>query len=390
MMTDVRVQTQSKANDIVFRQTKIEIIGSILAASIIVLWLYPVADFSSIAIWYSVFFVVLLALWPLSVFYAKYKTTKSPRYWSNIIVAMRFTTGCTYAAGLITLFPIGIPEYLVSLVLFIVVLSAGAMVSFITSFRSIICFFLPIFVVPSLYIIIGGGRSGIVLGIGTLLYGLVIITLTRSINQAFMRSISLNIENQIEIKKRKAVELALQKLTQRDALTGLYNRGYFNETLISEISRANRQDLPLALIMIDIDCFKQYNDQYGHVLGDECLIIVAQLIKQVFSRQSDFVARYGGEEFAVILPDTNVHSAMALCHSLVNKLQQQEIAHDATNVSGVSRVTLSIGLASCGVNKSPKYTAFINQADSAMYRAKKQGRNQICLHDKEDNLSYLT
>ncbi|CCH49969.1 GGDEF domain-containing response regulator [Pseudodesulfovibrio piezophilus] len=166
----------------------------------------------------------------------------------------------------------------------------------------------------------------------------------------------------------------LEKMTNLDGLTGLANRRCFDDTLVKEWVRNGRQDVPMALIMIDIDHFKSYNDTLGHVDGDTCLCAVAAAIKNAVHRPGDMVARYGGEEFVVILPDTDCRGASAVAETIHANLAQSGIRHPQSSVS--CAVTVSIGVASCVPACETTPENLLHAADRALYQAKQQGRNR--------------
>ncbi|MEM8594560.1 MAG: GGDEF domain-containing protein [Pseudomonadota bacterium] len=166
----------------------------------------------------------------------------------------------------------------------------------------------------------------------------------------------------------------LEYLMRVDALTDIHNRRSFDEVSVKEWARASREQTSLVIFMIDVDHFKPYNDEYGHVKGDETLYQVAQCIKSVCSRSSDLVARYGGEEFAVILPNTEYHALRVAerCRAAVAALK---IEHKHSPTS--DRVTISLGMSSVIPRKDTSLEDLINSADRALYLAKTQGRNRV-------------
>lgn len=166
----------------------------------------------------------------------------------------------------------------------------------------------------------------------------------------------------------------LASLSLTDGLTGIANRRSFDEHLEQEWKRALRDQLPLSLIMVDIDHFKAYNDYYGHQAGDDCLRQVARMLQSVVARPGDLVARYGGEEFALILPQTD-HGAKSLGEACRATVAGGKIPHHASPVKPV--VTVSVGVATMipGVEDDP--SRLIKAADPAMYRAKLLGRNHV-------------
>jgi diguanylate cyclase (GGDEF)-like protein len=166
----------------------------------------------------------------------------------------------------------------------------------------------------------------------------------------------------------------LAELTHTDALTGVGNRRLFDKALQEEWSRARRAGQQLSLLMIDVDLFKKYNDQYGHHAGDECLRAVAGAINAQARRPSDRVCRYGGEEFALILPDPTGRSGWTLAESVRAAVEALDMTHGASP-HGV--VTVSIGVASIvpDENNAPQF--LFEESDRALYRAKLNGRNRV-------------
>lgn len=160
-----------------------------------------------------------------------------------------------------------------------------------------------------------------------------------------------------------------------DGLTQIANRRRFDEYLQEQWQRLMERQLPLSLILCDVDCFKQYNDTYGHLLGDHCLKHVAQELRSTLNRHADLVARYGGEEFAAILPETDLEGARLMATRMQARVQNLHIPHSCSPVSHY--VTLSMGVASLvpTVDHSPQL--LIAAADSSLYLAKQSGRNQI-------------
>jgi diguanylate cyclase (GGDEF)-like protein len=163
-------------------------------------------------------------------------------------------------------------------------------------------------------------------------------------------------------------------LSVTDALTGIANRRRFDEALADEWSRARRSGRPLTLVLLDVDFFKQYNDQYGHFDGDDCLRAVAQVLVDNALRTSDLVARYGGEEFALIAPDTDEAGALCVAENIRLALESLRLPHAR---SPFSVVTASLGVAALRVSEQDSVTTLIKMADEALYHAKQSGRNQV-------------
>jgi two-component system, cell cycle response regulator len=195
-----------------------------------------------------------------------------------------------------------------------------------------------------------------------------------------------------DITTRKQTELELQKINEQlqeanyklelisnlDGLTHIANRRRFNDYLLIHWQQHQREQKPIALLLIDVDYFKFYNDSYGHQCGDDCLIQIAQAIAKVPQRVVDLVARYGGEEFAMILPNTNTEGALIIAESVRQTIANLAIPHQSSPVS--DQITLSVGIASLIPATGESLDILINQADEALYSAKKQGRNRAIVY----------
>lgn len=182
-----------------------------------------------------------------------------------------------------------------------------------------------------------------------------------------------------DISERKKTEehlIRLQKQLEeysfQDGLTGIANRRMFDTVLEREWSNAQRTGLPLSLLILDIDYFKQYNDHYGHIQGDECLRRVAQTLSLAANRPRDFIARIGGEEFVWLLPETDAESARLVARKCLHLIRQQQIAHASSSVS--AWVTLSLGVGTTLARQDASSLAFVEQVDKLLYRAKHNGR----------------
>jgi diguanylate cyclase (GGDEF)-like protein len=169
----------------------------------------------------------------------------------------------------------------------------------------------------------------------------------------------------------------LQKLVRLDALTGLFNRRGFDERLDEEFRRACRLELPLSLVLVDVDFFKAYNDHYGHQAGDDCLRRIGAAIKGALCRPGDHAARYGGEEIVILLPATDNVGAMLIAERALNAVAALGIPHLA---SPLGTVSISAGVGSMLPTKASNTRAqdLVEAADRALYQAKKAGRNQAC------------
>ncbi|MBL1260274.1 MAG: diguanylate cyclase [Thiotrichaceae bacterium] len=184
------------------------------------------------------------------------------------------------------------------------------------------------------------------------------------------------LQKELEIKN-----VELQRLSAIDGLTGIPNRRSFDEYIAKEWRRAVREGTCLALLLIDIDFFKKYNDGYGHQGGDDCLQKVAQVLADTMRRSSDMVARYGGEEFTVVLPNTDLDGAMVIAEELRLAVEKLALKHAFSDVTDI--VSISLGAAGIPPQCGDDCASLIALADAALYKAKEEGRNRCCRENRD-------
>ena len=184
--------------------------------------------------------------------------------------------------------------------------------------------------------------------------------------------VQARVRTHVELKRRGDL---LETLSMRDGLTGIANRRRFNDCLNRAWRQAMRGATPMSLLMADIDCFKAYNDTYGHMAGDECLKAVAATLAGVLKRPGDLAARFGGEEFVVILEETDLAGAMHLAEAMRLAVSDLGLAHDGSCVSKV--VTITLGAACCVPKAGGSAENLLCLADRKLYEAKMAGRNRV-------------
>lgn len=189
-------------------------------------------------------------------------------------------------------------------------------------------------------------------------------------------------ELKIKVEALEKAEKELNRLTRTDQLTGVINRRGFDENLDLIWRRAIRMKLPITLLMIDIDNFKNYNDVHGHPEGDTCLKKVACAIDDTLSRPYDQVSRYGGEEFVVILPESELDGGIKIAENIRRNVEKMKLEN---NINGKENyVTVSIGIATLIPVIGDDKLEFINHSDEALYKAKETGRNKYCIYGEQE------
>lgn len=161
-----------------------------------------------------------------------------------------------------------------------------------------------------------------------------------------------------------------------DGLTGLANRRAFDDKLEHEVKRAQRDNKPVSLIMLDVDFFKKFNDSYGHQAGDDCLRAIARAVAANVGRSEDMAARYGGEEFAVIMPGADNDGAMQVAESIRKAVQGLNIRHEQ-NPGGTTTISLGVATIAPGKDAGADQRGLIREADGRLYESKSNGRNRV-------------
>ena len=189
------------------------------------------------------------------------------------------------------------------------------------------------------------------------------------------------VEKELVENRKKLIEKneELKKLSIRDGLTEISNRRYFDQHFAREWKRAIRDKKLISLIMIDIDFFKLFNDTYGHLAGDNCLIQVANTLNDLVNRPADLFARYGGEEFVAILPGTDKDGTLLLAEEMRKAVEALKIKHTSSAIS--EYVTISLGVGTIFPDNKSSSNALINLADKILYKVKQSGRNMVKSND---------
>ncbi len=195
--------------------------------------------------------------------------------------------------------------------------------------------------------------------------------ISKPVNAAVVRA---RVRTQLTVKRQSD---ALRQLTLTDGLTGVSNRRAFDETISAEWRRCARAQVPVALIMADIDHFKNFHDFYGHQAGDDVLQRVGAAMMRSAARPEDMVARYGGEEFVILLPHLEAQGAEGVARKLLDEIAALNIPHERSSAGAV--VTLSMGVASVTPSERYEPALLIKTADALLYEAKAGGRNRYCV-----------
>jgi diguanylate cyclase (GGDEF)-like protein len=243
-------------------------------------------------------------------------------------------------------------------------------------------FFLPP-VLMLMYVILSQTDDAGNFGMLALLFTIYIIQLTISSRRHYQRvtdSLRIRVVNEALANALELSNQRLIKLSEMDELTKLYNRRSMERFLKEEWERHTRSATPFSLLYIDIDYFKQYNDTYGHLGGDEVLVRVASVFERYAQRATDMAARFGGEEFAIILPETDHTDALRIAENIRCAVERLKIPHASSRIADT--ITVSIGVATVSPRPNADQEELKLEADRALYAAKEQGRNRIAGRDR--------
>ncbi|KTC97340.1 two component response regulator with GGDEF domain protein [Legionella geestiana] len=211
-------------------------------------------------------------------------------------------------------------------------------------------------------------------GTAIFLYALFIMYVFTQHRNALLENPRLEISRESLLKRLQGMNEKLLRTSRTDALTHLANRHHFNEQLHADWMRCKRAETPIGLILIDIDYFKQYNDHYGHLGGDQCLQHIARILRRIVRRTTDLAARFGGDEIAIILFNTGLEHAKSIGLEIQQELYLEQLPHSG---SPWGLITLSIGVVAGIPAGDAAEDHLLAQADAALYRAKRQGRNTL-------------
>jgi diguanylate cyclase (GGDEF)-like protein len=251
--------------------------------------------------------------------------------------------------------------------------SSGGVISFLPERRLSILYNI-LMLLPAAAIILAQGES-LTLGVALLLYSFYLVLISLQGNAEYWTAL----ENEFLLKRRSE---ELRQASRTDSLTGLCNRRHFDELLHLTFGLCARRGSQIALIMCDVDHFKNINDTQGHLAGDEYLRFIAQQLKDIFKRDTDVIGRYGGEEFVILLPDEAPASARMLAEMLRSRIAGSFLEYSGSTI----RSTVSLGVVTGIPTAGDRPELFIERADSALYRAKNGGRNQVVVYGEEANL----
>lgn len=358
---------------------------NVINPAILLLVFWPVARHDALLWWFSGLLVVSVARF-LHVGHVRSRgdsgATAKALAWHFIVGST--ATAVLWGAGFVivgTAFP---TPFRLLYLLTLGGMAAGAFASMGTHRVCYLLFLAGLFVPVFLTLTFHQAQFSVVVVILVTLFS-VMLAVTHGVTHGMLvDGIRNKIENEVLVQrleqtnaKLEAANAELETSVKTDSLTGIPNRLHFERRFSEEWQRARRNGDYVACLLIDVDHFKQFNDLYGHVAGDDCLRRIAAVLDEQLMRPSDFVARYGGEEFLVLLPGTDAEGAEVIAKRLNEAVEDLAIHHVAGSASRY--VTVSVGVAAALPERLSDKSALVKAADEALYRAKRQGRNRVVL-----------
>ncbi|HEX7028765.1 MAG TPA: GGDEF domain-containing protein [Gammaproteobacteria bacterium] len=375
-------------------QSPTGIVMSFLLASFVAMVFGELVPGRFVFIWWLVISASFLVQYILYVAFNRESRGRiSFHYWYFLILAASAVSGLCWGLGLTYMLSRIEPQYHIFLIILLISLaSAGITLAIRTSvyYAFQVSVLLPVIV----WLTLQSDITNAILGIFLLIFMVAMWLFAGQVSRVLSNSFRLQLENQTLANSLKQSNARLQVLNEEltqlsatDSLTQVANRRYFDERFSSEFSRASRENTSLSVLMIDVDFFKPYNDEFGHLIGDESLQQVAMAIRDSLKRPTDLVARYGGEEFIVLLPSTGIEGAVQLAEEIRQKIESLRIAHPHSEVS--QYVTVSLGVTGSFPGKSISKEQMLQKADEALYNAKALGRNRVeCAHLEPEAAQY--
>ncbi|MEM0911445.1 MAG: diguanylate cyclase [Pseudomonadota bacterium] len=386
MSQEFHIETQSERIDLLFQRTPFMVIAQLMVVVIIHV-LDRVVDSFTLHAWFATL-LLCICLWVSG--HVLYKGNEArfslatKKKWKLGWLAVSSVVALTYAFGLIYLVPLdqSAAAYFIGLVTLCLVSISLIMLGFSPS--AMLSFNAPLVVPVMIHLgFIGSDESMIVCAI-FMIFFTAIAFITYANAKLFKNALRLKRHSDDAERMHAQAEQYQQEVSRRDGLTGLFNRRYFYEVLKQEMGRAYRNHTSLALLLIDIDHFNEYNQHYGHIEGDKRLLEIAQLLDGQLHRKGDLIARYEGGQFAYILPNIDANGAVAYAEKIQKLVQDNRIEHKASKLTTLKCITISVGVTTLPLMSRLKAKDLTQHADTALNQAKNQGRNRVKLYGDID------
>lgn len=376
-MKETRAHVVAEQVRLTYAQTQKILIGGLLSSILFCAVMWDQVPHTYVRSWFILiaFLLVLRGCFYLA-FIKHQNKGLPPQLWNWIYLTTTVAFSATMGSASMVIHLTDDITYHFIVVAWLVGYSGLAVSSYSMNFRAVAAVFIPMLSLLIISLALAGTTTHLLSAIALTLWSAMVLITMLPVSRSIIKAISLNHRLRLEIEERKKLAQQLRELSIKDGLTGLFNRRHFDDIYGNELKRAQRLGTELSLMMIDIDCFKQFNDTYGHRAGDDCLRCVSAAIGNSVNRPGDLVARYGGEEIVILLPGISSEHSFHLAEQMRHGIQNLSIPHKETIVAGTDTVSVSIGIATLGPDAPQDDTDLLKRADDALYQAKADGRNQ--------------
>ncbi len=276
-------------------------------------------------------------------------------------------------------------ELMLLCIMVIISICVGAMPYLCYSLKTVQVYLLTILGPPTLWLVCQASFIEVIIGLTCMVFALSTFLMARKLNTMVTNSMRLQLENANLSRELISTNTELEALSRLDALCGIANRRAFEQAFATALAQAQRDAEVLSILMIDIDHFKQFNDRYGHLVGDKVIYQVAQVLEQQLKRPADLLARYGGEEFIAMLPDTPASGGQRIAETMREAVAALDISDIAPQTL---QLTISIGVTCRPAREASTLADFVHWADQGLYTAKAAGRNRVVVQLPECSATF--
>lgn len=365
---------------LLYGQAPVAILSGLLAGGVGAMALWPVAEHSVLLLWFFALLAWSGIRYRIVQQFRKFSPQhKDLRHWRELFVNTSLLAGLMWGAFALLFDPTWEAGYQVILWVIFTGVIGGSLNSYAIVLPVFVAFFVPLLSIIVSVLLYQGTLVYTLLAALHVAYGATMFLSARRYSRGLADALTLRYENAHLADRLSRANAQLVVQSTLDPLTNIANRRLFDERLENEWNRHQRSGRPLSLLLIDVDCFKQYNDYYGHDGGDHCLTRIADTLSGHLKRAGDLVARYGGEEFVALLSETSLEEAMKHAEAMRRNIESLGITHADSVAADV--VTVSIGVASAVPVAKVSGADLLKAADVALYEAKGEGRNRIASHE---------
>jgi len=380
MLTD---KVEREIVHVLYKQAPMSFISGVLASIFVAIIISPELPRQAVFTWLAtMLFVITTDFVGYWVYRFRRNKIDNLRGYYTYFVGSVAVLSSSWGIGAVILMSMLTVPFQLFMVMVLVAITGGALAALSVRTMPQALFYTGMLLPPVIWLVGQENHLLFYTGIFLFIYGVVLWLGGKDIGVNLSEALRIKFENEnladslkLSNTQLQTVNQELTQISSTDGLTGVANRRYFDNYFEKEWKRLSREGMGVAVVMLDVDNFKMYNDSLGHQAGDSCLIQVAQSIKASLRRPADMVARYGGEEFIILLPNTSKVGAVRVAEFIRENILHLKIPHPQSETS--EWVTISLGAAYCEPQVGMMSADLISKADEALYSAKKEGRNNV-------------